>query len=129
MRTSLPLMAAAIISLSSGPVLAGPCGTTKAMPRDPTPQHVNAKSSNVDREAKNLAGGQQPGSPGTVGAMNNVGADQDLGRKGSPQNGVGASSKNLAGSTQPADPGTIGALDNAGANQMLGHGKRQHKGC
>jgi hypothetical protein len=33
---------------------------------------VPAKSNSTDPAAKNLAGGQQPASPGTVGAMNNA---------------------------------------------------------
>ena len=33
----------------------------------------------VGTSSKNLAGGTQPASPGTVGAVNNAGADQKLG--------------------------------------------------
>ena len=39
-------------------------------------QASNDKSSNTDTSTKNMAGGQQPSSPKTVGAMNNVGANQ-----------------------------------------------------
>jgi len=41
---------------------------------------VNPKSSNVDKSSKNLAGGPQPATPGTVRAMNNAGANQGLGK-------------------------------------------------
>ena len=43
---------------------------------------MNDKSSTADQGSKNLAGGQQPASPGTVGAMNNAGANQEIGKKG-----------------------------------------------
>lgn len=62
------------------PALAAPCNTGAARSKDPTPDHVNPKSSDVDKSSKNLAGGPQPGSPGTVGAMNNAGANQGLGK-------------------------------------------------
>lgn len=122
---SLVVGAVAAIALAT-PAFAAPCstGTTKA--KDPTPGQVNSKSSDVDRSSKNLAGGQQPASPGTVGAMNNAGASQALGEKpGSEARndqgaGVGTSSKNLAGGQQPASPGTVGAMNNAGADQKLG---------
>ena len=76
-----------------------------------------------------------PASPGTVGAMNNVGVNQGLGEKpGSEKNinqgsGVGTSSKNLAGGQQPASPGTIGALNNAGADQKLGNQGNKGDDC
>jgi hypothetical protein len=41
-----------------------------------------AKSNTTDPAAKNLAGGQQPASPGTVGAMNNAAASSDGAVKG-----------------------------------------------
>ena len=117
------------------PGLAGPCstGTTKA--KDPTPEHVNPKSSDVDQSSKNLASGQQPASPGTVGAMNAAGTSQKLGEKPRSEaninqgNGVGTSSKNLAGGSQPASPGTVGALNNAGADQKLGDQASKADGC
>lgn len=135
MRASSLISAAAVLALTAGTALASPCGTGSTKPKDPTPQHVNSKSSDVDKEAKNLAGGQQPGSPGTVGAMNNVGANQKLGEKQGSESkinqghGVGTSSKNLAGNQQPAYPGTVGALNNAGANQMVGKSGQQDDGC
>ncbi len=127
---TIPLLLA-----TAAPVLAAPCsaGTTKA--KDPTPEQVNPKSSDVDQSSKNLAGGQQPASPGTVGAMNAAGANQKLGEKpGSEANinqgaGVGTSSKNLAGGPQPASPGTVGALNNAGAHQKLGDHASKNDGC
>lgn len=134
MRELSLIGAAIVLTFTAGTTLAAPCSTGSTKPKDPTPQHVNPKSSDVDKEAKNLSGGQQPGSPGTVGAMDNVGANQKLGEKpGSEEKinqgrGVGTSSKNLAGGQQSAYPGTIGALDNAGANQMLGK-KGQQGGC
>lgn len=117
------------------PAFAAPCntGTTKA--KDPTPGQVNPKSSDIDKSSQNLAGGQQPGSPGTVGAMNNAGVNQMVGQKSGSEAkndqgaGVGASSKNLAGGQQPASPGTVGAMNNAGANQKLGDQAPKDDGC
>lgn len=131
---SLILAAVAATALAV-PALAAPCntGTTKA--KDPTPGHVNPKSSDVDKSSQNLAGGQQPASPGTVGAMNAAGANQMVGQKpGSEAKndqgaGVGTSSKNLAGGQQPASPGTVGAMNNAGANQKLGDQAAKDDGC
>ncbi|TXN04932.1 exopolysaccharide production protein YjbE [Methylobacterium sp. WL64] len=108
------------------PALAAPCNTGTTKGKDPTPGQVMPKSSDVDKSSQNLAGGQQPASPGTVGAMNAAGANQMVGQKpGSEAKndqgaGVGTSSKNLAGGQQPASPGTVGAMNNAGANQQLG---------
>lgn len=115
MRTVAAALAA--LALLAGPALAAPCNTG-SMKKTPD-QSMNPKSSDVDREAKNLAGGQQPASPGTVGAMNNAGANQELGQKPAPTMG---NAKNLAGGKQPADPGTVGAMNNTGANQDLGSG-------
>ena len=125
------LSALATIALAI-PAVAAPCSTGTTRAKDPTPGQVNPVSSDVDKSSKNLAGGSQPASPGTVGAMNNVGVYQGLGEKpGSEKNinqggGVGTSSKNLAGGEQPASPGTVGALNNAGADQKLG--KQADKG-
>jgi hypothetical protein len=119
----------------AGPALAAPCSTDTMRAKDPTPQHVNPKSSDVDKSSQNLAGGQQPASPGTVGAMNAAGASQKLGEKPGSEaninqgNGVGTSSKNLAGGSQPASPGTVGALNNAGAHQKLGDQASKADGC
>ena len=106
---------AAILAMTAGASIAAPCNTGSTKDR----------SASVDPGSKNLAGGQQPASPGTVGAMNNVGANQGLGDK----QGAGTTaskgnedpaSKNLAGGQQPASPGTVGAMNNAGTNQALG---------
>lgn len=133
MRTLILAVVAA--TALAAPALAAPCntGTTKA--KDPTPGQVNPKSSDVDKSSQNLAGGQQPASPGTVGAMNAAGANQMVGQKpGSEAKndqgaGVGTSSKNLAGGQQPASPGTVGAMNNAGANQKLGDQAAKDDGC
>lgn len=77
MKISMLVGAAAILALAIDPALAAPCHAGPTAGKDPTPQTVNTKSSDVDKEGKNLASGPQPASPGTVGAMNNVGADQD----------------------------------------------------
>ena len=45
-------------------------------------QASNDTSSNADRSTKNMAGGQQPSSPKTVGALNNVGANELPGNQG-----------------------------------------------
>ncbi len=73
--------ALAILTFTAGTVLAAPCNTGSTKGKSPD-QTTNEKSSDVDKSSKNLAGGQQPASPGTVGAMNNAGADQGLGKKG-----------------------------------------------
>lgn len=133
MRTLILAVVAA--TALAAPALAAPCntGTTKA--KDPTPGQVNPKSSDVDKSSQNLAGGQQPASPGTVGAMNAAGANQMVGQKPGSEakndqgTGVGTSSKNLAGGQQPASPGTVGAMNNAGANQKLGDQGAKDDGC
>lgn len=65
------LSASAILALTA-PTFAAPCHTGTAQDR----QASSDKSSNADRSARNLAGGQQPSSAKTVGAMNNVGANE-----------------------------------------------------
>jgi hypothetical protein len=123
----------ALLLATAAPSLAAPCNTGSMKAKDPTPGQVNPKSSDVDKSSQNLAGGQQPASPGTVGAMNAVGANQMIGQKpGSDANneqGAGTSSKNLAGGQQPASPGTVGAMNNAGANQKLGDQAAKEDGC
>ena len=52
-----------------------------------SPGQVMPKSSDVDKSSQNLAGGQQPASPGTVGAMNNAGANQKLGDQAAKDDG------------------------------------------
>ena len=109
--------AAAVLALTAGTTTAAPCNT--GVGKD--------KSASVEPGSKNLAGGQQPASPGTVGAMNNVGADQGLGQKqvantvtDKAKGNEDPASKNTAGGQQPASPGTVGALNNAGSDQALG---------
>ena len=138
MRLSMLAGAAAVLAFAAGPTLAAPCNTGFTKGKCPD-QHAsndkNMKSSDVDKEARNLAGVQQPASPGTVGAMNNAGANEGLGQKPGSEDkinqgaGVGTSSKNLAGNQQPAYPGTVGALNNAGANQKLGNQTQKDDGC
>jgi hypothetical protein len=132
MKVSGLASAVAILALTAGSALAAPCNTDAAKAKSPNQQASNDKSSDVDKTSKNLAGGQQPASPGTVGAMNNVGANQATGDKpGSSDQKAGANStdpasKNLAGGPQPASPGTVGAMNNAGANQQVG---QKDDGC
>ncbi len=117
MKVSRAFGAAAILVLTAGSALAAPCntGTTKA----PTPdtQASNPKSSDSDKSSANLAGGNQPASPGTVGAMNNVGSTQaPTGTAGTTaSNNTDPAAKNMAGGNQPASPGTVGAMNNAAA--------------
>jgi hypothetical protein len=120
------LVAAAALALTASSALAAPCNTGSTKAKSPDQQATNPKSSDTDKSSKNLAGGAQPASPGTVGAMNNAGANQMTGdkpganAKNDQGGGVNTSSKNLAGGEQPASPGTVGAMNNAGANQKLG---------
>ena len=117
MKLSLIASATAILALTAGTSLAAPCVTGSG----------KDKSASVEPGSKNLAGGQQPASPGTVGAMNNVGTDQGLDQK-QVANAVtdkakgkeDPAAKNTAGGEQPASPGTVGALNNAGSDQALG---------
>src|SRR4051794_38971086 len=50
-------------------------------------QGASRTSSSADHSTKNLAGGQQPSSPKTVGAMNNVGANQIAGQQAQKDDG------------------------------------------
>lgn len=114
--------ALAILTFTAGTAFAAPCNTGSTKGKSPD-QTMNEKSSDVDKSSKNLAGGQQPASPGTVGAMNNVGSNQmAASNQGSPNTGDKADpgAKNLAGGQQPASPGTVGAMNNTGANQQVG---------
>lgn len=81
MKVQVIAVAVALLGLSAAPVLAGPCNTGSTKGKSPDQQASNPASSDADGGSKNLAGGQQPASPGTVGAMNNAGADQKLGQK------------------------------------------------
>ncbi|MCJ2048816.1 exopolysaccharide production protein YjbE [Methylobacterium sp. J-070] len=115
--------ALALLTLTAGPVLAAPCstGTTKA--KTPDQQASNPSSSDADKSSKNLAGGQQPASPGTVGAMNNAGATQTADRQAQTNtdgksNGTDPAAANLAGGQQPASPGTVGAMNKAAADRQ-----------
>ncbi|GJD65626.1 hypothetical protein [Methylobacterium frigidaeris] len=143
MRTASSLFGAAtILVLTASSTLAGPCAT------------ANTSSSNADRSTKNLADGQQPSSPKTVGAMNYVAAsratspaDVTLQAEGKPtmaQQGQQASqgqratndsssnsdrsTKNVAGGQQPDSPKTVGAMNNVGANQISGR-QDPNDGC
>ena len=114
--------ALAILTFTASAALAAPCNTGSTKGKSPD-QTMNEKSSDVDKSSKNLAGGQQPASPGTVGAMNNVGSNQmAASNQGSPNTGdkTDPGAKNLAGGQQPASPGTVGAMNNTGANQQVG---------
>lgn len=124
MKFSIVASAAVVLALTAGTSIAAPCNTEATKGKAPEQQASNDKSSAADQGSKNLAGGQQPASPGTVGAMNNVGANQGLGDKPGANTAAKGNedpaSKNLAGGQQPAAPGTVGALNNAGENQSLG---------
>jgi hypothetical protein len=113
------LAAATALAFMAGSALAAPCntGSTAKAPDQNSPA-TSSTANGADKGSKNLAGGQQPASPGTVGAMNNVGAGQGVGDKpGSEQT---AMAKNNAGGNQPAAPGTVGAMNATGADQKLG---------
>lgn len=117
MKASQLAAAAVILAFTAGSASAAPCDTGATKSKSPN-EATNQKSSDVDKGSKNLAGGQQPASPGTVGAMNNVGANQTSGQQGSggqtaQSNSTDPAAKNLAGGQQPASPGTVGAMNNA----------------
>jgi hypothetical protein len=123
MKVSRLAGAVALFALVAGPALAAPCSTGTTMPKTPDQQASNPKSSDVDKSSKNLAGGQQPASPGTVGAMNNAGATQTAGRetqttKDAKPNSADPAAANLAGGQQPASPGTVGAMNKAVADRQ-----------
>jgi len=118
------IASAAILALTAGASFAAPCNTGAEKGKVPEQHAANGKSSAVDQGSKNLAGGEQPASPGTVGAMNNVGANQAIGDKPGASTAAKGNedpaSKNLAGGQQPASPGTVGAMNNTGESQALG---------
>lgn len=74
MKVTRALGAAAVLVMMSGAAYAAPCSTGTTASTSPDKQGANPKSSDVDRSSANLAGGNQPASPGTVGAMNNAAA-------------------------------------------------------
>ena len=117
MKASHLASAIALFALTAGTALAAPCNTGATKPKSPDQQASNTKSSDVDKSSKNLAGGNQPASPGTVGAMNNAGAAQTTGQQASntsaKSNSTDPAAKNLAGGQQPSSPGTVGAMNNA----------------
>ncbi len=76
MKVSHLAGAVALLALAAGPALAAPCNTGTTKSNSPDQQASNPKSSDVDKSSKNLAGGNQPASPGTVGAMNKAAADR-----------------------------------------------------
>ena len=123
MKVSHLAGAVALLALAAGPALAAPCNTGTTKSNNPDQQASNPKSSDVDKSSKNLAGGNQPASPGTVGAMNNVGANQTADRQaqtdaGSKSNSTDPAAANLAGGNQPASPGTVGAMNKAAADRQ-----------
>lgn len=115
MKVSRAIGVVAILTLSAGSAYASPChtGTMKG-----DKQATNEKSSSVDKGSANLAGGNQPASPGTVGAMNNVGATQAPTKTDGTKSAEGTdpAAKNMAGGNQPAAPGTVGAMNNAASS-------------
>src|ERR1700710_2373274 len=119
MRASYLAGAVALFALTAGSALAAPCNTGATKAKSPDQHASNTNSSDVDKSSKNLAGGNQPASPGTVGAMNNAGAAQTSGQQASTtpakSNSTDPAAKNLAGGQQPASPGTVGAMNNAAA--------------
>ncbi|WP_267356030.1 MULTISPECIES: exopolysaccharide production protein YjbE [unclassified Methylobacterium] len=120
MKVTRLVSAVALLALAASPALAAPCATGTTS-KTPDKQASNPASSDVDKSSKNLAGGNQPASPGTVGAMNNAGATQTADGKASPDaksNATDPAAKNLAGGNQPASPGTVGAMNNTMADRQ-----------
>ena len=117
MKVSRALGVAAILAFTASSAYAAPCNTGATKPASPDTQASNPKSSDMDKSSANLAGGNQPASPGTVGAMNNAGASQaPTGTAGTTAGtNTDPASKNMAGGQQPASPGTVGAMNNAAA--------------
>ena len=121
MKVSHLASAVALMALVAGPALAAPCNTGTTMPKTPDQQASNPKSSDVDKSSKNLAGGNQPASPGTVGAMNNAGAAQTADTQATANakpNATDPGAANLAGGNQPASPGTGGAMNKTMADRQ-----------
>ncbi|WP_373319173.1 exopolysaccharide production protein YjbE [Methylobacterium gnaphalii] len=120
-RFKLGANLAAALLLSASAAVAAPCHTAD---KGKSPNEaVNPKSSDVDKSSKNTAGGNQPASPGTVGAMNNAGANQatqTAEKDGTKGNKAEEGSKNLAGGNQPASPGTVGAMNDTTVKQTAG---------
>ena len=130
-RFSMIAAFTAATMLGAPVAIAGPCDNNAAKAKSPNEQAANPKSSDTDKSSKNLAGGQQPSSPGTVGAMNNV---SPTGTAGAGQQASGEKedpgSKNLAGGNQPASPGTVGAMNNtASAGQETGQQAPKGNDC
>ena len=121
---TLSISAAALL-LSVSATLAAPCNT-EAKGKTPEGSASNEKSSSADNSSKNTAGGNQPASPGTVGALNNLGPNQGVtGQGATSDKGQGKEdpgAKNTAGGNQPASPGTVGAMNNAEKTQNAGKG-------
>ncbi|WP_457106276.1 exopolysaccharide production protein YjbE [Methylobacterium sp. P5_C11] len=121
MKVSRLTGAVALLALVAGPALAAPCSTGTTKSKTPDQQASNPSSSDVDKSSKNLAGGQQPASPGTVGAMNNAGAVQTADQQAQTNTGsksTDPAAANLAGGQQPASPGTVGAMNKAAADRQ-----------
>ena len=122
MKVTRLVSAVALLALAASPALAAPCATGTTMPKTPDQHASNPQSSDVDKSSKNLAGGNQPASPGTVGAMNNAGATQTADGKakttpGAKSNSTDPGAANLAGGSQPASPGTVGAMNKTVADR------------
>jgi hypothetical protein len=123
MKVSHLAGAFALFALAASPALAAPCSTGTTKSKSPDQQASNPSSSDVDKSSKNLAGGNQPASPGTVGAMNNAGATQTAERQAptdanAKSNAKDPAAANLAGGNQPASPGTVGAMNKAAADRQ-----------
>ena len=119
MRTLSIGTSALALLLSASMAMAAPCNTDAAKGKAPEGS-AGANTSATDKSSKNEAGGQQPASPGTVGALNNLGPNQGVtgpaaGEKKSDKEDPAA--KNTAGGNQPASPGTVGAMNNTGTDQ------------
>ena len=118
---TLSLVTAALL-LSASATFAAPCNTDKG--KSPNDQATNEKSSDVDKSSKNTAGGNQPASPGTVGALNNLGPNQGVTGQAAGEKKPGEkedpAAKNTAGGNQPASPATVGAMNNAEKTQNAG---------
>ena len=111
---------AVALLLSASLAVAAPCNTDSAKGKTPEGS-ASANSSATDKSSKNEAGGNQPASPGTVGAMNNLGPNQGVtGQAAGESKDKGKedpAAKNTAGGNQPASPGTVGAMNNAEKTQ------------
>jgi hypothetical protein len=72
MKVTRAIGVATILAFTAGSAFAAPCATGTTKSATPDKQASNPKSSDADKGSANMAGGNQPASPGTVGAMNNA---------------------------------------------------------